>query len=162
MPDARTALFCLVLLVAMDVRGDDHGVATRYGKIETRTLRGDTDRSEIRFHGKLVASVEGNADLYKLTSDAGPEFVLADAWVPGLHCHHQFTLVEIRANGTTARSPQFGECKTLRGARMQGGRPVVQLEEPTIEDSPARGRVHEFLFVAGSITELPDDTRSRR
>jgi hypothetical protein len=154
MANTRASLLWMILLIAAGARADDRGVATRYGNVDTRTMRGDTDRSDIRFRGTPVTRVEGDVSLYKLTSDARSDFVLADAWVPGLHCQHQFTLMEIRADGTTVVSPQFGDCKTLLGARMQDGQAVVQLEKPYIEERPKQRRIHEFVFAGGRITEL--------
>jgi len=131
---------------------EQSAVATRYGVVSV--IPASEERSALLFKSKPIARTNGDASLHKLAIRAEREYVLADAMLPGLHCRHEFVLVEIGAEGAPAVSPPFGRCMTLFGARLSEGKAVVQLEEAAAE-AQGIGRVREFVFSGGRIDELP-------
>jgi hypothetical protein len=142
----------MLLPACAGAHAEDHSVATRYGPVSV--IPASEARSAIMFKGKPVARMQGDARLHKLTLRSDREYVLADAEAPGLHCRHEFMLLEIGAEGAPVASRPFGQCMTLLGARLQDGKAVVQLAEAVRTDLLS-ARVHEFAFADGKTEELP-------
>lgn len=132
--------------------GDQVTVATRFGAVSV--IPASEERSALLFKKQAIARMNGDASLHKLAIRAERDYVLADATLPGLNCRHEFVLVEIGAEAAPAVSAPFGHCMTLFGARLQDGKPVVQLEE-AVAEAQGTTRVHEFVFAAGRLEELP-------
>jgi hypothetical protein len=141
----------MLLSACAGVHAEDHSVATRYGPVSV--IPASEARSALMFKGQPVARMQGDASLHKLTIRSDKEYVLADSEAPGLHCRHEFMLLEIGAEGVPAASSPFGQCMTLLGARLQDGKAVVQLAEAVRTDL-ASARVHEFIFADGRVQEL--------
>jgi len=143
----------LMLFACAAPQADDQvTVATRHGAVSV--IPASEERSALLFKGKPIARMNGDASLHKLAIRAERDYVLADAMVPGLHCKHEFVLMEIAAEGAPVASKPFGHCMTLFGARLQDGKAVVQLEEAAAE-TQGQTRVHEFAFAGGRLEELP-------
>jgi hypothetical protein len=104
--------------------------------------------------GKPVARMNGDASLLKLAIRTERDYVLADALLPGLNCRHEFVLLEVGAEGKPVVSAPFGSCMSLFSARLQDGKAVVQLTEAAAE-TQGSARIHEFVFDAGRLQELP-------
>jgi len=147
----RAALAVLVVSMhpwctAADARTS---VPTRFGPVETRTVAGaDADSSNILFRGAPLGQVDGDANLVKLSVQDDADYVIADAFLPGLHCHHRFTLLQIGPGDEATMSQPFGDCMTLFGARRAGDRLVIQLAHETT------AQVHEFVWMQDRMKEL--------
>lgn len=106
-------------------------IATRYGKVVAVSK---DEKTAIRYRDKVILKLDvESAQLHRITSDSGHEYVIVDAWHPGLNCHHFFRLVDLSPDGAVAVSKEFGECTELVGAGFSEGIPVVHLENPFIE-----------------------------
>jgi hypothetical protein len=149
----RPSPLAILLLCACGwLHAEERSVATRYGPVST--LPASEERSALLFKGKPFARMKGDASLHKLVLHGEKDYVLADAESPGLHCRHEFMLLEIGAEGAPAVSSPFGECMMLFGARLQDGKAVVQLVE-SVRTGQASPQVHEFAFADGRLQELP-------
>jgi hypothetical protein len=144
--------YCLLLSAGAGLHAAETTVATRYGPVSV--LPASEERSALLFKGQPVGRMKGDASLRKLAIHSDNDYVLADAESPGLHCRHEFVLMEIGAGRAPAVSAPFGECMTLFGARLQDGKAVVQLADAVRAD-PAATSVHEFAFADGRVEALP-------
>jgi hypothetical protein len=152
-PKLLAPLLLLSLLSAgAGLHAAETTVATRYGPVSV--LPASEERSALLFKGQPVGRMKGDASLRKLAIHSDNDYVLADAESPGLHCRHEFVLMEIGAGRAPAVSAPFGECMTLFGARLQDGKAVVQLADAVRAD-PAATSVHEFAFADGRVEALP-------
>jgi hypothetical protein len=152
----RCFLFYLLMIVSFGVQAgsdDANRIETRYGIMDT--VEHNLDTVDIRFRGKVVRSVEAlGASLYRITPNSQREFVIVDALIPGMYCHHFFVLVELYADGKAVASDQFGECQELRGAKFQGEEPLILLSDPYVPGrSRPRGKT-EFEWRHGSIVQV--------
>ena len=156
-PASRGRLFFRAFVTAVVVAispwsaaADEHtNVATRFGPVETRTVAGaEADSSHILFRGAPLGQVDGDATLVKLSVHDDADYVIADAFLPGLHCRHRFTLLQIGPGDEATMSQPFGDCMTLFGARRAGDKLVIQLAEETT------AQVHEFVWMQDRMKEL--------
>jgi hypothetical protein len=145
-------LLLLLLSAGAGLHAGETTVATRYGPVSV--LPASEERSALLFKGQPVGRMKGDASLRKLALHGDNDYVLADAESPGLHCRHEFVLMEIGAGRAPAVSAPFGECMTLFGARLQDGKAVVQLADAVRAD-PASASVHEFAVADGRVEALP-------
>ena len=143
------ATVCLVLSTSY-VLVETASVKTRYGVIHARPQQ-DAERSEIWFGGKAIANLNGDVSLYRLSVGGDGEYVLSDAFVPGLNCHHEFTLFEISSPSKVIASKNIGECKELFGARRSGNKVIVQLRDVVSNMSRNLKLVHEFAVMKATL-----------
>lgn len=150
--------FCMLALLAwlivppVDSNASESSIGTRYGPVKAALEnKAEAEYSNIWFRGKLVARLEGDASMYKLSLPHVSDFVLVDASQPGLNCRDEFVLIELTTNNAKASS-RFGQCMSLFGARILNGKPVVQLID-NVEAPQGIKFVHEFVLADGQITE---------
>jgi hypothetical protein len=145
------ALVAGLLLSGPASAGEERQVlATSYGDIEAVAATRDDaafesigpiagedhDRTAVRFGGKTLAVFEGmGVELLHVASAGDVEYVIVDQDSPGMPwCHHQFVVVELRADAAPMLSPVFGACAELSGAERVDGGLRIHLTRWTAED----------------------------
>lgn len=115
MPKRMTALLFLAAF-ATQAYPAEH-LRTRYGQLVALPIPGKTSRFSIQLRGKAIVDVKADdVKLYRVTPRGTAEYVVIEAWNPGLYCHYHYLIVEI-ANGKAAQhSRAFGDCYQLRSA----------------------------------------------
>lgn len=152
---AAGALCAALALPWCHAAADRTNVATRFGPVETHTVPdAGADRSDVRFRGAPLGQVDGDASLFKLSVQDDSDYVLADAFLPGLHCHHRFTLLQVGPGDEATMSHPFGDCMTLFGARRAGGKLVIQLAQDGVALPQSDPVVHEFVWTQDRLKEL--------
>ncbi|WP_395399965.1 hypothetical protein ACHMW6_22170 [Pseudoduganella sp. UC29_106] len=155
------AIVSLLLLGAIlsgaAVATDFQNLETRYGKIDATNSLG---KVSIRYRDKVILKAEADGgSLFRITSDAGNEFVVVNFEHGGLNCRGFFHLIEISPSGVVKVSRDFGECYELGGAGFVAGTPVVHLKK-IIDGNPPE--MVSFLWRDGTISKIFESTDSCR
>ncbi|SHN38213.1 hypothetical protein SAMN05192549_10977 [Duganella sacchari] len=114
----------------------DEQVKTPYGVLTASPSQGASlDAYTLTLGGKTLGKVEADAvNLYRVaSSDSGPAYVIVDKNVPGLHCRHEFALVQISSETNASLSEGFGECMDFLDAKLTQDGVSIMLESPAIE-----------------------------
>lgn len=155
----RCLILYLLMIVSFGVQAgsdDANRIETRYGTVDT--VEHQLDTVDIRFRGKVVRSVEAlAASLYRVTPNSQREFIIVDALIPGMYCHHFFVLVELYADGNADVSDQFGECQELEGTKFRGAAPLILLSDPYVPGSSRPRGKTKFEWRHGSIVQVSGD-----
>jgi hypothetical protein len=153
-------LFFLTLLISnFSLAQNRNQLETRHGMLVAQS---GTDNTVVQLQGKPVLTLASSlTSLYRITApNAANEYVIVEAWHPGLNCHYFFHLVEISAAGVTRASREFGECFELAGANFVEDVPVVQLKQPFIEGVPPRPALTSFIWKQGQIAQALESNTS--
>ena len=127
----RCHLALIAVLAGLPLLASATTVQTRYGKAETGP---EGNSFALSFDGMKVSTFEGlDVDLHHVTGNGSNEYLIVDNFLPGLHCRHQFSVLEISPAGMTALSKPFGKCTELEGAEYLADGVVVQTRSPSVE-----------------------------
>lgn len=154
----RAIVSCLLLCATLSGAAgatDFQNLETRYGKIDTISSLG---KVTIRYRDKVILKVKADgASLFRITSDAGNEYVIVNFEHGGLNCRGFFHLIELSLSGGVKVSQDFGECYELAGAGFVAANPVVHLKQ-IIDSNPPE--MVSFLWRDGAINEIFESTDS--
>ena len=134
---------------------DFQHLETRYGRIDAIS---SSEKIYINYHSKVILAVEADgANLSRITSDAGNEYVIVNFSHGGLNCRGFFQLIELSLNGIVKISEEFGECYELGGAGFVATDPVVHLKQ-AIDGKPVE--TISCLWRNGAISKIFESTDS--
>ncbi len=143
------SLLMALLMSAGASKAADDALVTRFGKLEARSTDSTTT---IVYKGEAVLKIAAdNASMLRVSSTSGHEFVIVQAWRPGLHCHHTFWLLELADKAKPIASEAFGECMELDGAGWLDGAPVVHLKTPFIDASEVPRSLTSYQWRQGEL-----------
>lgn len=136
---------------------DFQHIETRYGKVDAIN---QSEKVSIHYQDKVILKAEADgASLFRITSDAGNEYVIVNFSHGGLNCHGFFQLIEISSSGTVKISQEFGECYELGGAGFIEANPVVHLKQ-AVDGSPVE--MASFLWKGNTVNKIFESTDSCR
>ncbi|MES2263265.1 MAG: hypothetical protein V4724_32490 [Pseudomonadota bacterium] len=133
--------------------GQRQRIETRYGNVEVRE---SADSTALLYRGEVLHTITAaSAALYRITPQTQREYILVQAWHPGLYCHHFYLLLDLPEDGAAQVSKEFGECTELNGAGFAGPDPVIHLKEPAIAGKKTAPGVIDYVWRQGDISPLP-------
>ncbi|WP_019142392.1 hypothetical protein [Noviherbaspirillum massiliense] len=122
-------------------------VETHYGAAEVREEAGSY---AVFFNGKEIARYDGNGiDLYRIIPKGDSEYLIVDIGTNGLHCRHEFAVLEITSATAVKFSKPFGECNELVGAKYLSTGAVIELRSPY--GTGQKQRVKRYRWANGKI-----------
>jgi hypothetical protein len=151
--------FSLVMLLFLTgAYAESEKLQTRYGVLRVKESRDKSDIYQIDFNGAKVLNIDALAvDMKRVPPMGEDEYVIIDATVAGLNCHHEFVLLEIKKNGAISASKKFGECHELAGVRHDRKNLVLQLRSSTASTdgvaSDIKPSFTEYRWSSGVISK---------
>ncbi|MES2538612.1 MAG: hypothetical protein V4632_22370 [Pseudomonadota bacterium] len=143
-------LLWVVMLVGWPKIVSSASLETRYGKLETRT---EDDAVLLLWEGRQIASVKGlDMELYRVDSNGPNEIIIVDTLLPGLHCLHEYAMLEITAGAVASLSKPFGTCTNLDAVKSTKDTLVIQLRE-TYVDGGRKQRIKRYKWKKGLLVQ---------
>ena len=129
----RIAVALVVMLASVAARAAE--LVSRFGTVTALKADASDTSLTIAIDHRPLATVEADdISLYRVTARKDAfEYLIVEKWLPGLHCHRQYMLLEILPDKATALSPAFGNCMELEGATLARGGVEIALRSPFIE-----------------------------
>jgi hypothetical protein len=147
MPKRMTALLFLAVFATQAYPAER--LHTRYGQLVALPIPGKTSRFSIQLRGKEIVDVKADdVKLYRVTPRGKVEYVVIEAWNPGLYCHYHYLIVEIASGKATQHSRPFGDCYQLRSASYVPN--AVQVELTSTGPLPGKAT---FFWTNGKLSQ---------
>lgn len=136
------ALMCAGLSDAADTLHSRYGLISAQASSESKSY-------SIYLDGRRVADAKAeDIRLYRITPHGPSEYVVVEAWRPGLYCQYRYFILTIRKDLSVQRSPSFGECQRLESATYRRDGAVVVLSSSGL--SP---KTESFVWQRGRLAK---------
>jgi hypothetical protein len=145
----RLVLFLLTLLCVGASNAADN-LHSRYGLLSAQPSL-ESKSYSIYLDGRRLADAKAeDIRLYRITPHGASEYIVVEAWSPGLYCQYRYFILTIKKDMSVQRSPSFGECQRLQSAtyRRNGALVVLSSNGP----SP---KTESFVWQSGRLTKQP-------
>ena len=134
----------------------DSKVVTTHGKLEIQRVESDEFASayQLKLNGKVVGAETGNSIVAIAASYPEKEparLVLLELGSGGSGCPAFFKVLEIKADGSTVRSKEFGNCSPM--ARPSFSKGVLRIDIPKIGGAPAQA----WRYQDGKLSKVTPD-----
>jgi hypothetical protein len=147
----RTLSVLVAALAALPLLASAASTATRYGNAEV-TPEGNA--FVLSFGGTRIATFEGlGVDLHRVTAAGADDYLIVDRLLPGLHCRHEFSVLQISPAGVTVLSKTFGECTELAGTKHLPHGIIVRTRSPHVEGNKQQ-QSRTYQWSKGRLAEL--------
>jgi hypothetical protein len=145
----RLVHFLLILLCVGSSNATDN-LHSRYGLLSAQPSL-ESKSYALYLDGQFLADAEAeDIRLYRITPPGVSEYIVVEAWRPGLYCQYRYFILTIKKDRSVQRSPSFGKCQRLQSAtyRRNGALIVLRSNGP----SP---KTESFVWQSGRLTKQP-------
>ncbi len=93
-------------------------------------------------------------NIYRVTPKGPTEYLIIEKVVAGMHCHNEYSILEISPAGTTALSKTFGECSEFQGATYLVDGALIELNKAYVEGKKKQN-TERYKWSKGTLTKQP-------
>jgi hypothetical protein len=137
-------------------------VNTRFGLVSAQAVAASDSGYVVKLNGIVLSTYKvDDISLYRLQTPSDSfSYVIIEQWLPGLNCHKEYALIEIRSSSKALVSKNFGDCMELQGTTLTPDGVAVVLRSPFIKG--IKQRSEQWLWSGGKLStrEIPDTSAS--
>jgi len=156
----RILITILVFLLFSRVFAEE--VDTRFGLVSAHPIVAPDSGYAVKFNGVVLSTYNvDDVSLYRVQTPSDSfSYVVIEQWLPGLNCHKEYALIEIRSSSKALVSKNFGDCMELQGTTLTPDGVAVMLRSPFIEG--VRQHSEQWSWSGGKLStrEIPDTSAS--
>lgn len=137
-------------------------VDTRFGLVSAESIAVPNSGYAVKFNGTVLSAYNvDDVSLYRVQTPSDSfSYVIIEQWLPGLNCHKEYALIEIRSSSKALVSKNFGDCMELQGTTLTPGGIAVMLRSPLIEGVKQHSEQWSWSGGKLSTREIPDTSAS--